>query len=125
MELIVCSLCAPRLLAGLDLEVLVLKGYRSLMSDLRYWIVYAGAWREVFGFMLGTYFERRANSKFRQDEEKLRAAAMPNPEVRGEMSLVPPLYSGRDSYEYGRLMAQVQFHDSDLRGIGARIEKLE
>jgi hypothetical protein len=79
----------------------------------------------IIGYLMGAGLARRSQWKQKESEAKLRDAAMPDPAVRGEMSLVPPLSSYKDHFEYGRMITKVQFHDTDLEGLNARITKLE
>jgi ubiquinone biosynthesis protein UbiJ len=95
------------------------------MSDFQKWIIFTGAWSGIFGYMIGTYLERRANSKLRKAEEKLRQTAMPNRSVGDEIRLVPPTSSALDHFDQGRLTGIVKSLDLELERLDKRLRKLE
>jgi hypothetical protein len=81
------------------------------MSDYRFWIVFAAAWSGVFGYFIGRLIERSS-------QEKLRENAMPDRSL-------PMISSGKAQYEYGRLIATVQFLDNSFDQLSKRVDKLE
>jgi hypothetical protein len=87
------------------------------MSD--FWIVFSivftAAWAGIIGFVIGSFTERRHQSKL---EEKLREHAI------SDRSL-PMISSGKANYEYGRLIATVQFLDNSFDELTKRVTKLE